>query len=67
MRAFCRAPEDIPNSDTIRGLLKDLREARQVKIMSGVSAINAVHLQVRMKCGLFSRRHCSLRAPRADG
>lgn len=38
------APDDVPNSDEVRSLLKSIREARQSKIMSGVEAINTEHL-----------------------
>ncbi|SPO22523.1 related to PSF2 - part of GINS, replication multiprotein complex [Ustilago trichophora] len=40
------ASDDIPNSNRVRALLKDIREARQSKILSGVSMINSVHLQM---------------------
>jgi GINS complex subunit 2 len=40
------APDDIPNSNKVRTLLKDIREARQSKILAGVSMLNSVHLQM---------------------
>ncbi|SPO21718.1 related to PSF2 - part of GINS, replication multiprotein complex [Ustilago trichophora] len=40
------APDDIPNSNRVRALLKDIREARQSKILSGVPMLNSVHLQM---------------------
>lgn len=40
------AADDIPNSNRVRALLKDIREARQSKILSGVPMINSVHLQM---------------------
>ncbi|EST06241.1 GINS complex [Kalmanozyma brasiliensis GHG001] len=40
------AADDIPNSSRVRSLLKDIREARQSKILSGVAMVNSVHLQM---------------------
>ncbi|CDS01328.1 related to PSF2-part of GINS, replication multiprotein complex [Sporisorium scitamineum] len=40
------AADDVPNSNHVRALLKDIREARQSKILSGVPMINSVHLQM---------------------
>ncbi|GAC97095.1 potential GINS DNA replication initiation complex subunit [Pseudozyma hubeiensis SY62] len=40
------ASDDVPNSNRVRALLKDIREARQSKILSGVPMINSVHLQM---------------------
>ncbi|SJX61240.1 related to PSF2-part of GINS, replication multiprotein complex [Sporisorium reilianum f. sp. reilianum] len=40
------APDDVPSSNRVRALLKDIREARQSKILSGVPMINSVHLQM---------------------
>jgi GINS complex subunit 2 len=40
------APEDIPQSDEVRALLKSLREARQSKILTGLSAVNSEHMYV---------------------
>ncbi|KAK0536042.1 DNA replication protein psf2 [Tilletia horrida] len=40
------AADDIPSSDQVRALLKDLREARQSKIMAGLEMINPVHLEM---------------------
>ncbi|KAK0553317.1 DNA replication protein psf2 [Tilletia horrida] len=40
------APDDISGSDQVRALLKDIREARQSKIMAGLEMINAVHLEM---------------------
>ncbi|KAK0556958.1 DNA replication protein psf2 [Tilletia horrida] len=40
------APDDIAGSDQVRALLKDIREARQSKIMAGLEMINAVHLEM---------------------
>lgn len=45
---FCSASEDIPDSDEIRSFLKSLREARQSKIMTGLSAVNSEHLNVSL-------------------
>lgn len=40
------APDDVPSSNRVRSLLKDIREARQSKILAGVPMINSVHLQM---------------------
>ncbi|KAL9935523.1 hypothetical protein V8E36_005871 [Tilletia maclaganii] len=40
------AADDIASSDQVRALLKDLREARQSKIMAGLEMINPVHLEM---------------------
>ncbi|WFC99071.1 DNA replication protein psf2 [Malassezia yamatoensis] len=40
------AAEDIPSSVQIRSLLKDLREARQSKVSSGLQMINGNHLEM---------------------
>ncbi|KDN39630.1 GINS complex, PSF2 component [Tilletiaria anomala UBC 951] len=53
------ASSDIPDSDQIRGLLKDLREARQAKVISGLSAINSAHLEMT---NVTSLEICELRA-----
>lgn len=39
--------EDIPSSSRVRALLKDLREARQSKILAGLPMLNPAHLEVR--------------------
>lgn len=41
------APDDIPNSDRIRSLLKDIREARQAKSREGLTKIDHSELSVR--------------------
>ncbi|GAA5841983.1 hypothetical protein JCM5353_003640 [Sporobolomyces roseus] len=38
------ASDDLPTPEKLRLLLKDIREARQSKIRSGLSAVNSVHL-----------------------
>ncbi|KAJ1032661.1 hypothetical protein NDA16_000684 [Ustilago loliicola] len=43
---LANAADDVPNSSRVRALLKDIREARQSKILSGVPMINSVHLQM---------------------
>ncbi|KAJ1590819.1 hypothetical protein NDA11_003009 [Ustilago hordei] len=43
---LANAADDVPNSNRVRALLKDIREARQSKILSGVPMINSVHLQM---------------------
>ncbi|KAL8280044.1 hypothetical protein RQP46_007625 [Phenoliferia psychrophenolica] len=40
------ASDDIPTPDTIRLLLKSIREARQSKIRLGLAALNPSHLQM---------------------
>ena len=40
------ASDDLPTPEKLRLLLKDIREARQSKIRSGLSAVNSVHLGV---------------------
>ncbi|PWZ03154.1 Psf2-domain-containing protein [Testicularia cyperi] len=40
------ASDDVPNSNRVRALLKDIREARQSKILAGVGMINPTHLQM---------------------
>ncbi|KIS71260.1 DNA replication protein PSF2 [Mycosarcoma maydis] len=40
------AADDLPHSNRIRSLLKDILDARQSKIISGVSMLNSVHLQM---------------------
>jgi GINS complex subunit 2 len=42
----CRAADDIPDSDLVRSLLKDLREARQAKVLQGLNSVNPFHLEV---------------------
>lgn len=42
----CSAPDDVPNSDKIRSLLKDIREARQAKSREGLSKIDHSELGV---------------------
>lgn len=42
-----RAPDDIQNSDKIRSLLKDIREARQAKSREGLQKIDHSELSVR--------------------
>ena len=41
-----RAPDDIQNSDKIRSLLKDIREARQAKSREGLQKIDHSELSV---------------------
>src|SRR5260221_4285467 len=41
------APDDIQNSDKIRSLLKDIREARQAKSREGLQKIDHSELSVR--------------------
>ncbi|KAF8936598.1 DNA replication protein psf2 [Dissophora ornata] len=40
------ACDDIPSADTVRTLLKDLREARQSKARQGVAALGLTYLQM---------------------
>ena len=40
------AADDIPDSDLVRSLLKDLREARQAKVLQGLNSVNPFHLEV---------------------
>ncbi|PWN40842.1 DNA replication complex GINS protein PSF2, partial [Ceraceosorus guamensis] len=40
------ASDDIPDASLVRSLLKDLREARQAKIMQGLSDVNCWHLEM---------------------
>ena len=47
MIPFTRAPDDIQNSDKIRSLLKDIREARQAKSREGLQKIDHSELGVR--------------------
>ncbi len=42
-----RAPDDIQNSDKVRSLLKDIREARQAKSREGLQKIDHSELGVR--------------------
>ena len=46
LTSFCSASEDIPQCDEVRAYLKSLREARQSKILAGLSAVNSEHLNV---------------------
>ncbi|WFD38629.1 DNA replication protein psf2 [Malassezia japonica] len=41
-----QASEDIPSSSRVRALLKDLREARQSKVLSGLEMVNPAHLEM---------------------
>ena len=43
-----RASDDLENSDKLRSLLKDLREARQAKCRAGLSQIDHSELSVRL-------------------
>lgn len=52
------AAEDIPSSSKIRSLLKDLREARQSKILAGLAMINGAHLEMT---NISSMEICELR------
>ncbi|WFD22725.1 DNA replication protein psf2 [Malassezia equina] len=52
------AAEDIPSSSKIRSLLKDLREARQSKILAGLGMINGAHLEMT---NISSMEICELR------
>ncbi|PWN20727.1 Psf2-domain-containing protein [Microstroma glucosiphilum] len=40
------APDDVPEADEVRAMLKDLREARQSKIAQGLDMINPYHLEM---------------------
>lgn len=42
----CSASDDIPDSDLVRSLLKDLRETRQAKVLQGLNSVNPFHLEV---------------------
>lgn len=41
------ASDDIPKADTVRTLLKDLREARQAKARQGLKSLDPHYLQVK--------------------
>lgn len=43
---LAQAADDVPNSNRVRALLKDIREARQSKVLAGVGMVNSVHLQM---------------------
>ena len=51
------ASDDVPSSDRVRSLLKDLREARQSKTHQGLEALDAVHVEVRC---LLMRLVCTI-------
>lgn len=67
------AADDVPQSNRVRALLKDIREARQSKILAGVPMLNSVHLQmhnisaheVAELRGFFSTAFSHLRSLRA--
>ncbi|CAO1628762.1 unnamed protein product [Sympodiomycopsis kandeliae] len=40
------APDDVPQADEVRAMLKDLREARQSKISQGLQMLNPFHLEM---------------------
>ncbi|KAN0061066.1 DNA replication protein psf2 [Thecaphora frezii] len=40
------ASEDVREAGKVRGLLKDIREARQSKVLMGVGMVNSVHLEM---------------------
>lgn len=44
--ANTRAAGDVPSSSRVRSLLKDLREARQSKVLSGLDMLNPTHVEV---------------------
>ncbi|KAI9513257.1 DNA replication complex GINS protein PSF2 [Russula earlei] len=46
------APDDIPNSDKIRSLLKDIREARQAKSRDGLQKIDHSELSLPNLCSM---------------
>jgi hypothetical protein len=54
--SFTRASDDIQNSDKIRSLLKDIREARQAKSREGLQKIDHSELSVRdnARCRLYA-------------
>ena len=52
------AAEDIPDASRVRALLKDLREARQSKILTGLGMINLAHLEMT---NISSMEICELR------
>lgn len=45
---FNRAADDIPNAETIRTILKDLRETRQAKSRMGVKILDDTWLGVSL-------------------
>jgi hypothetical protein len=47
MSVVNRAPDDIQNSEKVRSLLKDIREARQAKSRDGLQKIDHSELSVR--------------------
>lgn len=47
------APDDIQNSDRVRSLLKDIREARQAKSRDGLQQIDHSELGVRDRTRWF--------------
>jgi GINS complex subunit 2 len=49
MNIVNRASDDIQNSDKIRSLLKDIREARQAKSREGLQKIDHSELSVRSR------------------
>ena len=62
-----RAPDDIQNSDKIRSLLKDIREARQAKSREGLQKIDHSELSVRdsishLLCALTTVDSCKIYA-----
>ncbi|EPQ28216.1 uncharacterized protein PFL1_04043 [Pseudozyma flocculosa PF-1] len=40
------ASHDVRDAGKVRGLLKDIREARQSKVLAGVAMVNSVHLEM---------------------
>lgn len=48
------APDDIPQPERIRSLLKDLREVRQGKAREGIQHLNPIELNV----GHIRKKHC---------
>ncbi|KIK67795.1 hypothetical protein GYMLUDRAFT_238001 [Collybiopsis luxurians FD-317 M1] len=46
------APDDLQNTDKIRSLLKDLREARQAKSREGLNQLNRGELSVSNLCSM---------------
>lgn len=52
------AADDIPHASRVRALLKDLREARQSKVLAGLEMINPTHLEMT---NISSMEICELR------
>jgi len=52
MNIVNRAPDDIQNSDKVRSLLKDIREARQAKSRDGLQKIDHSELSLPNLCSM---------------